>query len=237
MKFIPNALTLLNLLLGCYAISNCFTSNFHSLFTASYCIILATVLDFSDGFVARLLNATSDIGKQLDSLADLVTFGVAPSFIMYQIINFSLGENQSNYFLFLNCAFCIALASAYRLAKFNTLPSLPYFIGVPTPINALFIASIPFFFSEFYNTSYYNFLLNTNLWLAVVLMSALLLNLPLKMISLKFKTYSFAENKLQYIFIFLSLIALLLYKIIALAFIFFFYIFFSIIYHFSFKKQ
>src|SRR5688500_12458985 len=114
---------------------------------ASLFIALAAVVDFLDGFVARLFNATSEMGKQLDSLADLVTFGVAPSLIIYQFLRLSYASEENGIEIstfWLIPALLIAAAAAYRLAKFNLDNSQQYdFKGVPTPAVGLLIASLP----------------------------------------------------------------------------------------------
>ena len=136
---IPNAITLLNLLSGIFSIY--FGMEGNLLFSA-YCIFIAAVFDFFDGFAARLLHAKSDIGEQLDSLADVVSFGVAPGFIMFHMIKLSLGLDFESSLPFFG--FIIPLFSALRLAKFNVDENqTDSFIGIPTPAVALLIASFP----------------------------------------------------------------------------------------------
>ena len=169
MKQIPNLFTLLNLIFGClaiiYILQNGISIQYNSqgsqyidipekIWMASLFIAIAAVVDFLDGFVARLFNASSEMGKQLDSLADLVTFGVAPSMIIYQFLRMSfareeLGINVS--ILWLAPALLIAGAGAYRLARFNLDTTQAYgFIGVPIPAAGLLIASFPVIY---WNTS------------------------------------------------------------------------------------
>src|SRR5690242_13220440 len=138
MKQIPNIFTLLNLFFGCMAIVFALQTNnviiyvndqYNSSFNipekiswAAICIIIAAVIDFLDGFVARLLKATSELGKQLDSLSDVVSFGVAPSVILYQLLRFSFAREENGLDVSLWVlvpAFILACAAAYRLAKFN----------------------------------------------------------------------------------------------------------------------
>lgn len=173
MKQIPNIITLLNLFFGCIAIvyivqpglvplynsadltlipdvsdlGTQYISIPEQMFMASLFIGLAAVVDFFDGFVARWMKATSPVGLQLDSLADVVSFGVAPSLIIYQFLRLSFAQQENGLnipFIFLVPAFIIACAGAYRLARFNvdTGQSI-YFIGVPIPANGLVIASFP----------------------------------------------------------------------------------------------
>lgn len=162
MKQIPNLFTLLNLIFGCLAIifilQNGITIQYNEegsqliaipekIWMSSLCIGIAAVVDFLDGFVARLFKATSEMGKQLDSLADVVTFGVAPSLIIYQFLRMSYASETDGIdisILFLIPALFIAAAAAYRLAKFNIDTRQQYgFLGVPTPAIGLLIASFP----------------------------------------------------------------------------------------------
>ncbi len=162
MKQIPNLFTLLNLIFGCLAIifilQNGITIQYNEegsqliampekIWMASLCIGIAAVVDFLDGFVARLFNAASEMGKQLDSLADVVTFGVAPSLIVYQFLRISYARETDGIdvsMLYLLPALLIAGAAAYRLAKFNIDTRQQYgFVGVPTPAVGLLVASFP----------------------------------------------------------------------------------------------
>ncbi|MEO6904874.1 MAG: CDP-alcohol phosphatidyltransferase family protein, partial [Ginsengibacter sp.] len=160
---IPNIFTLLNLFFGCMAIVFALQTNnviiylndqFNTSFNipekiswAAICIIIAAVIDFLDGFVARLLKATSDMGKQLDSLSDVVSFGVAPAVILYQLLKFSFAREENGLdvsILFLVPAFILACAAAYRLAKFNLDTTQKYsFKGVPVPAVGILVASFP----------------------------------------------------------------------------------------------
>ncbi len=146
-KHIPNAITCGNLLCGCLAIVKAFEGD---LVWAAYLVGIALVLDFFDGFTARLLKVASPIGKDLDSLADMVTFGVVPGIVMFQIMSFSHNSLYTfdfgpslKYF-----AFAIPVFSAIRLAKFNNdTRQSDSFIGLPTPANAIVICSIPLIFA------------------------------------------------------------------------------------------
>ena len=135
-KHIPNILTLSNLLAGCIGLVYAFNGN---LVYASYAIWIAAIFDFLDGFSARMLKVSSPIGKELDSLADMVTFGVLPSVILFQMIG-----NQPYEYLSYG-AFILALFSALRLAKFNVdTEQTTTFIGMPTPAAAFFVSGLPF---------------------------------------------------------------------------------------------
>jgi len=144
---IPNFLTLCNLALGFAAIAQCFSGSFDSMCQASYCLFAAALFDFFDGGVARLLKAQSAIGKQLDSLADAVSFGVAPGFILFQLLNYSLCKEgcmdaPGRYLVYFSVL--VPVASALRLARFNTDPSQSvHFSGLPTPAMALVVATFP----------------------------------------------------------------------------------------------
>lgn len=178
---IPNLITLSNLLFGCFSIIYAIKGD---VTLSLVFIILAAVMDFMDGFFARLLNAYSNLGKELDSLADLVSFGVAPSFLIY----FTLVDLNFSY---PSIAFAVCLASAYRLAKFNVDTRQTYnFIGLPTPGNALLIASM-IHFSQNSNTNiigHHYFILT-----AIIILSYLLVS-EIPMFSLKFKDMSIKGN-------------------------------------------
>jgi len=190
-----------NLLCGCVGIVRVFE---HDLIAAAYLIFLATLLDFGDGFAARLLNAHSAIGKELDSLADMVTFGVLPACMLFSLLGQVAGIQS--YFSYL--AFSIAVFSALRLAKFNTDPrQTDSFIGVPTPANALVVASLPLI--PAFQPQYAGLVQNPyGLYGYIVLMSSLLVaEIPL--FALKFKTFGWAENRVKFVFLGLSGVLLL----------------------------
>lgn len=230
-KAIPNLLTLMNLFCGCIAIVLVFNGAYTY---ASWLIILASVFDFLDGTVARLLNAHSEIGKQLDSLADIVSFGVAPASIMYALMVNTMGYAVGGYLVWSALpAFFIALFSALRLAKFNIDDSQTLsFRGLPTPANALFISALPFIhlhavskgglhamISGLFNNYY------ILIGLALALSFLLVSNLPL--MSLKIKSFNWKENQYKYIFLILSLIMGILTGFAAAPFVLLLYIFLS----------
>ena len=146
-KILPNFLTILNALCGCIAILCIFNDNL-SFFNSAYhsalvLVLLGALLDFLDGYLAKLLNAKSKIGVQLDSMSDLITFSLTPSILIYDLL-----QNQSPNFEFTPFfAFFILIFSMIRLARFNTLPSKSYFLGLPTPANGVFFMGIPFMLS------------------------------------------------------------------------------------------
>lgn len=252
MKQIPNLFTLLNLLFGCLAIVSCMEHGLAIQYTAdssplvelperitlaSVFIGLAALTDFLDGFIARLFNATSELGKQLDSLSDVVSFGVAPSMILYQFLKISFASEENGIeinSIFLLPAFFIAAAAAYRLAKFNLIEiSSSYFIGVPTPAVGLLVAAFPliFWYSPF---QFINSIL-TNYWILYVfiLITCWLMLSNIKFMSLKMHSLGFKENNHVYILIFLSLLSFLILHWIAVPIIFIAYIILSLI----FKKR
>lgn len=209
-KAIPNLLTLLNLFCGCVAIVLVFSGAYTHAATMIY---IAAVFDFLDGTAARLLDARSEIGKQLDSLADVVSFGVAPASIMYMLmVNASAFPGHQYIHLAAMPAFLIALFSALRLAKFNIDTSQTYsFRGLPTPANALFIGSLPFILlqtahgSRFYEilgqwSGNYFVLLGLTLVLSALLVS----NIPL--MGLKAKSLKWKDHQFKILFLIFALL-------------------------------
>lgn len=218
---IPNLMTCGNLLCGCLGIMQVFEGH---LLMASYLIFIAGVLDFLDGFVARAMNSSSPIGKELDSLADMVTFGVLPAFMVLKLYLMAT-PNDDDYKKYI--PLIIAIFSALRLAKFNIdTRQSDSFIGVPTPANALVVASFPLILE--YNPDYSQYILNTiNLILYSFIISFLLIaELPL--LAFKFKSFAWTDNQIKYIFLILSLILLVLLKFVAIPLVVLIYILFSV---------
>lgn len=234
LKFSPNLLTLLNLLSGCLAVL--YAVNDQIKYVVLF-VLLGVFFDFFDGFVARLLNVQSDLGTQLDSLADMVTSGVVPGIVMTQMLLKASGQQilihingLENIPYFALLGFSITLSSCYRLANFNIdINQKEQFIGLPTPANTLFILSLPLMYQyEEYN--YINFIFeNKYLLLFITLLSSYILNAKLELFALKFKTFGFAENKLKYIFLILSSVFILIFKLAALPIIIIFYILLSML--------
>ncbi len=224
-KHIPNAITCLNLFAGCIGIVFAFQDK---LILASYAIIIAAVFDFFDGALARLLKAYSDIGKELDSLADIVSFGVLPSVIVYRL--FVQAPSLGHLSIYLNfSAFIIAVFSALRLAKFNVdVRQSENFIGLPTPANALLIASLPLIISQG-NTFLSDYILNPFFLFIFSLATGLLLVMELPLLSLKFRNFNWQENMFRYILLISALISLLIFKFAGIPIIIFIYIILSII--------
>ena len=229
---IPNLLTMGNLFCGLIAIIFIFENNFT---VAAIAVIIGIVFDFFDGFVARLLGVTGELGKQLDSLADMVTSGVVPGLIMYKLLRFSLqyealdaqipealtvgswGGNNDYFQYIPYLGFLITLGSAYRLAKFNIdTRQTNSFIGLPTPANTLLIFSLMMIYIHQPN-NWANILLNNQWFLILVtLLSTYLLNAELPLFALKFKNYGFKGNEVRYVFLFLSILFLVFFKFIGI---------------------
>ena len=232
-KHIPNAITCLNLLSGCIGIVMAFNSDladagYFNIKYAGVAILVAAVFDFLDGMLARLLQAYSDIGKELDSLADVVSFGVLPSVIVYQLFQqapqLGILSQYINY-----SAFFIAIFSALRLAKFNIdLRQNEHFIGLPTPANAILIASLPFIVTE--GSSFLSaYVLNPFFLFIFSLGMGLLLVMELPLMSLKFKDLSIKNNLFRYILLFSAALLILIFNFAAVPIIIFLYIVLSII--------
>ena len=228
MKQIPNLFTLLNLFLGTTAIifilqtgqTIAFINNEgytmvdlpEKITWGAILIFCAAIVDFLDGFLARLMQATSPMGKQLDSLSDVVSFGVAPALIIYQLLRISYAQEENGLdvsIAFLLPALIIACAAAWRLAKFNLDESQEYsFKGLPTPAAGLFVASLPLilhFPPNMINIT--DFILNKwILYLIIILLSFLMVsNLPL--ISFKFKDFSLKNNLHKYLIVIIGVVA------------------------------
>lgn len=234
-KHIPNFITLLNLFSGCvatvYAVLN-------QLEMAALFVALGILFDFFDGLAARMLNVKSDLGLQLDSLADMVTSGLVPGIVMFQLLAMSRTGGwglETGSLLHPNgfgadslipfTGFIITLASAYRLAKFNLDENqVSSFIGLPTPANALWILSLPLILFYHSNSILNEFILNQWFLIGLTLLSAFLLNCNLPLFALKFKNWSFKDNALRYIFLIISLVLLVTMQFLAVPFIILFYV-------------
>lgn len=239
MKQIPNLFTLLNLLLGCIAImyvleydptATGFNLSGISLVLGSVFIFLAAVIDFLDGFVARLFKATSEMGAQLDSLADVVSFGVAPGMILFKLLEQSFVAHPmgTDSVWPLLPAFLLPCAAAWRLAKFNIdKEQRYYFKGVPTPAVGLTVASLPLAEDGGLNLA----TLTNNpyiLYGLIVLLSWLMVsNLP--MMSLKFKSKKLRDNLDKLLIAIIGLVAVILVQWGAVPLIFLAYVILSFI--------
>ncbi|TVR41848.1 MAG: CDP-diacylglycerol--serine O-phosphatidyltransferase [Bacteroidia bacterium] len=236
MKYIPNTLTMINLFLGCTAVAYVFAG---FLPTASLLIGLCAVIDFLDGALARWLKAGSNIGKQLDALADMVSFGLAPAAILFHYMQAVLlsCKPETGYFVWSLPAFLITVFSALRLAIFAAEDNQStFFQGLPTPANGLLIASVPFVlaFTSPEHTIYKMFIIFTeSYWLLLgmtFLLSAMLVA-PVKMFSLKIHSWKWAENRIRYIFLAGCLILLITFGLAAAPLFLIFYIILSLADH------
>jgi CDP-diacylglycerol--serine O-phosphatidyltransferase len=225
--FIPNFITLLNLLSGGIAVIFAVKGD---LSTAALFVFFGIFFDFFDGFLARKLNVSSEMGLQLDSLADLVTSGLAPALVLVNLIELSILPSQDANCFLPYLGLLVLLCSAYRLAKFNiSTEQSQFFIGLPTPANALLIMSLPLVLDYQNSDSYNALILNPFFLVVVTLLSSFLLNAPVKLIALKFKTWNFSENASKYILIIFSLVGLIFFKFAGIPLIIIFYIMLSLI--------
>ena len=219
-KHIPNTLTSCNLISGCIDIVFALSANYTMALTF---IVVGAVFDFFDGMSARLLGVSSPIGKELDSLADVVTFGVAPSSMIYTLLLTlsKSGWNETLAFAVPYVAFVMAAFSALRLAKFNLDErQTTSFIGLPTPANALFWgALIVGNENVFDENSYYIYLL-----IILVFVSSWLLVAEIPMFALKFKHWGWRDNKVKYVFLISCLPILLIFGISGISVIIAWYI-------------
>ncbi len=239
-KQIPNIITSLNLLCGTVAILFAVSGD---LITASVFVFFGIFFDFFDGLAARLLNAHSEVGLQLDSLADMVTSGVAPGIVMLQLLSQAttgayldigalFSESAWNTSVFDYIPFIgllITVASAYRLAKFNVdTRQTTSFIGLPTPANTLLILSLPLIL-HFQNTpALESIILNQWMLLGLTFLSCILLNAELPLFALKFKTWDLKSNAVRYLFLLACIVLLVLLKFVAIPAIILLYILISL---------
>jgi CDP-diacylglycerol--serine O-phosphatidyltransferase len=196
---------------------------------------------------------SGEFGKQLDSLADMVTSGVAPGIIMFQLIFFSTKESYfmvlsreignwqsfdgANFNLLPVIGLLIPLASAYRLAKFNLDErQTSSFIGLPTPALAIFIVSLPLIIEYSEYQALIKLLQNTTILIFITLIGSYLLNAEIPLFSLKFKNYQFAENKVRYVFLFITVLLIVLFKIVAIPLVIIIYIIISVVDNIGAKK-
>ncbi|MEZ7497249.1 CDP-alcohol phosphatidyltransferase family protein [Flavobacterium sp. Arc3] len=225
-KHIPNSITLLNLLCGCIAMVFVTKSEFEMAF---YFVCLGIFLDFFDGFFARLLKVSGPLGLQLDSLADMVTSGLVPGYVMFFLLSNSQHE-ISTHFMMPYLGFIITMGSCYRLAVFNIdTRQTNSFIGLPTPANALFILSLPLVLK--YSDSLIVLEILTNQWvlLAITLFSAYILNAEIPLFSLKIKKFNLKDNTLQIVFLFFSFLLLIFFQYAGIPLVIIGYVLLSIV--------
>lgn len=242
-QHIPNAITMLNVLSGCVATV---FAVLNQLELAALFVFVGIIFDFLDGLAARLLKVHSDLGVQLDSLADMITSGLVPGIVMFQLLGMSqtggwgisltsgLTETMSWSAIKMTAlpffGFLITMASGYRLAKFNIDENqATSFIGLPTPANALLILSLPLILLYHQNDYLNSIILNPWFLAGLTLLSSFLLNSKIELFALKFKNWSFKDNALRYIFIIVSLALLMTLKFLAVPAIIVFYVLSSIV--------
>lgn len=216
-RHLPNFLTCCNLLCGCFGIV--FVLEGREI-PAAYFVWLAGLFDFFDGFVARLLKVTSPIGKELDSLADVISFGLLPSLVMYKMLSASTDSASLPYI-----AFLIAVFSALRLAIFNVDETQrDSFRGLNTPANTIFITSLPLLYNDVGRWLYHPLILT-----AITVVFSFLLVSRFKFFALKFKSFSWKDNKMQFTFLILSVLLLIVWKFLAIPIIIILYILLSLL--------
>ena len=247
MKQIPNIFTLLNLVCGCIAIvfilqtgqslvyidRDGFTSwdMPERIAMASYFIFAAGLIDFLDGFVARIFKASSEMGKQLDSLADVVSFGVAPGLVLYQLLRISFAKEADGLdvsTVALLPAFLIPCAGAWRLARFNIDTSQQYsFKGIPIPAAGITIASLPLiiFYQQF---NLQDLLVNKWLIYGIILLFSFLMVSRIPLMSLKFRNAGLKDNMPIYILAAIAIPAAILFKWVAIPVVFIAYVIVSL---------
>ena len=244
-KQIPNSITLINLFCGCIATIMAVQG---ALEIAALFVGLGIFFDFFDGFAARVLKIESKLGLQLDSLADMVTSGLVPGIVMFQMlakvfgypfrsVSTNAGQIVYQEFFFSDAVgtyipllgLSITLASAYRLAKFNIdTRQTTSFIGLPTPANALLILSLPLILRFQTETWIIDVILNQWFLIVLTLVSSYLLNAEIPLFALKFKTWGLAENKVRYIFLILTVLLFVLLQFIAIPCVILLYVLLSL---------
>ena len=240
-RHIPNIITLLNLLAGTIAVLYAVEGN---LVMAAVFVATGIFLDFFDGLAARLLDVKSELGLQLDSLADMVTSGVVPGIVMFQLLSRALpGEERGpadwtdgsdllswDFPALALIGLFITLASCYRLAKFNIDErQTDSFIGLPTPANAMLILSLPLIMIFQPQPWVLDVILNPWFLIGLTIFSCFMLNAEVPLFALKFKTWGFKENKLRYFFVLLSLVLIFIFHFVAVPLIILSYLLLSLV--------
>ncbi len=216
---------------------------------AAYLVGLAAIFDFLDGFAARALKVTSVIGKDLDSLADMVTFGAVPGFVMHKMLEIGYLVNHRDYDLIVQnqwltyIPILIPIFSAIRLAKFNNdTRQTDSFIGVPTPANAILICSIPLIVNwdthfDLKHCEVIHFLIHPYALIFISVLMSILMVVELPLFSLKFKSFGWKGNEIRYVFIALSILGLILFQFLGLGIAIVLYVGLSMINNLFFKPK
>lgn len=241
-KHIPNFITLLNLFSGSIAVIFAVQGN---LIMAAVFVALGIFFDFFDGLAARALDVKSEVGLQLDSLADVVTSGVVPGIVMFQLLRRALGGAKGltggweagtswlewNFNSLALIGLFVTLASGFRLAKFNVDErQTDSFIGLPTPANALLILSLPLILTYQPGSFITPLVLNEWFLIGLSLLSCYMLNAEIPLFALKFSDWSFQNNKLRYSFLLLCLVLIVIFHFIAIPLIILSYVLLSVIF-------
>ncbi|HMU47184.1 MAG TPA: CDP-alcohol phosphatidyltransferase family protein [Chitinophagaceae bacterium] len=252
MKQIPNLFTLLNLVFGCLAIVFVLEAGVmiisdvqgndllyipEKIWYASLFIGLAAIVDFLDGFVARLFKASSEMGKQLDSLADLVSFGVAPGLILYHFLRLAVAhepDGMDSFVIWLLPAFIIPAAAAWRLARFNLDKSQSHsFKGLPVPATGLVVASLPLIYWNVNESWVQELLLNKWFLYGLIFLLSWLMISTIPLMALKFSDFGFKKNFPKYLVILIAVLSIIVFKWLAAPIIVLAYVILSLL----FKKQ
>lgn len=245
---IPNFITLLNLVAGCFAIiftlepgldisydldGVIFIDQPEAPVWAAACIGIAAIVDFFDGFIARAMGASSEMGGQLDSLADVVSFGVAPGMIVYYFLKLSWANSSGGIetpVWYMLPAVLIPIAGAYRLARFNTIiVESGHFMGVPIPAAGCFIAAMPVIFRMSTVDGVYEVMLNQWIWYAVTVVLSFLMVCRWPILSFKFSHFRWKGNELRYVVMGISILLIIALRWASVPFIFLTYVLVSII--------
>lgn len=252
MKQIPNLFTLLNLIFGCIAIVFILQAGImiisdaqgtdliyipEKIWYASLFIGLAAVVDFLDGFVARLFKVSSEMGKQLDSLADLISFGVAPGLILYHFLRLAVAQEpdgMDSSVIWLLPAFIIPAAAAWRLARFNLDQSQSHsFKGLPVPATGLVVASLPLIYWNVNESWVQELLLNKWVLYALIFLLSWLMVSAIPLMALKFNDFGFKKNLPKYLVIIIAILSIIVFKWLAAPVVVLAYVILSLL----FKKQ
>ncbi len=243
-RYIPNLFTLGNLFCGTLATIYAIAGNYEA---TAFLVVLGIVFDFFDGFLARIFGVTGELGKQLDSLADMVTSGVVPGVVMFSLLNnnsflvdqllssamdiniYNKDTTPIDYYISY-LGFVLTLAACYRLAKFNIdTRQSDSFIGLPTPAMSLFIVSLPLI-QMHTNIQFVSDLVSNNyVLIGITLILSVLMNAELPLFSLKFKSFGIKENMLKYIFLFISLVMIITLHYLSVPLIIILYVLLSIV--------
>ncbi len=247
-KQVPNIITLLNLLSGCVGVIMAMQNH---LVAAAIFVGLGIFFDFFDGLAARSLKVQSELGLQLDSLADMVTSGLVPGIVMFQLLKRAVsfettlpkdwnspGIFDFNFPVFALVGLLITLGSAYRLAKFNIDDrQTSSFIGLPTPANAIFILSLPLILIFQPEVWMVSIILNKWFLVVITLLSCFMLNAEIPLFALKFKNFSFKENWFRFFFLLFALVMIIFLQFIALPVVIISYVLLSLILNSTLKKE